>query len=204
MPFSYCIIDGTFYSFCTTSCIHVNLTKIALSLIDEFIIDSLYSSIFSFFRPAVSRRFRGAKIKPFISFHQIFREKNFRVDSLVERCLLLYSIWVDNSYQASRRWILHLNVSTSSYLTTRRNSSLSSSSNSCRSLFQHFIFNVAPSLESGCKSTWTFFSSKSYYHILCVKLCLIADSQILCKNEDRCFFIKTANPRGKETLARVS
>ena len=29
MSFPYCIIDGTFYFFCTTSCIHVNLTKIA-------------------------------------------------------------------------------------------------------------------------------------------------------------------------------
>ena len=51
MSFPYCIIDGTFYFFCTTSCIHVNLTKIALSLIEEFIIDSLYSSIF-FFLPS--------------------------------------------------------------------------------------------------------------------------------------------------------
>ena len=76
MSFPYCIIDGTSYSFCTTSCIHVNITKIALPLIEESIIDPLYSSIFSFFHPAVSRRFRGAKIKPFISFHQIFREKN--------------------------------------------------------------------------------------------------------------------------------
>ena len=75
MPFPYCIIDGTSYSFCTTSCIHVNLTKIALSLIEESTIDSPHSSIFSFFRPAVSCRFRGAKIKPFVSFHQIFREK---------------------------------------------------------------------------------------------------------------------------------
>ena len=74
MSFPYCIIDGTSYSFCTTSCIHVNLTKIALPLIEESIL-TLYSSIFSFLRPAVSRRFRGAKIKSFVSFHQIFREK---------------------------------------------------------------------------------------------------------------------------------
>ena len=76
MSFPYYIIDGTFYSFCTTSCIHVNLTKIALLLIEESITDSLYSGIFSSLRPGFSCRFRGAKIKPFISFHQIFREKN--------------------------------------------------------------------------------------------------------------------------------
>ena len=188
MPFPYCIIDGTFYSFCTTSCIHVNLTKIALSLIEEFIIDSLYSSIFSFFHPAVSRRFRGAKIKLFISFHQIFREKIFEWIFLLNGACFFTHIWENNSYQASRRRILHLNVSTSSYLTTRKNSSFKLFSNSRRSLFQHFIFNVAPSLESGCKSTWTFFSSKSYHHAPCVKLCLIADSQILCKN-DSCYFL---------------
>ena len=127
MSFPYCIIDGTFYSFCTTSCIHVNLTKIALSLIEESIIDPLYSSIFSFFHPAVSRRFRGAKIKLFISFHQIFREKIFEWILLLNGACFFTHIWENNSYQASRRRILHLNVSTSSYLTTRKNSSLSSS-----------------------------------------------------------------------------
>ena len=127
MPFPYCIIDGTFYSFCTTSCIHVNLTKIALLLIEESITDSLYSGIFSFLRPAVSCRFRGAKIKPFIWFHQIFREKIFEWILLLNSACFFTHIWEDNSYQAFRRWILHLNVSTSSYLTTRKNSSLSSS-----------------------------------------------------------------------------
>ena len=188
MPFPYCIIDGTSYSFCTTSCIHVNLTKIALSLIEKSITDSPHSSIFSFFRPAVSCRFRGAKIKPFISFHQIFREKNFEWTLLLNGACFFTHIWKDNSYQASRRWILHLNISTSPYLITRRSSSLSSSSNSRRSLFQNFIFIVAPSLESGCKSTWTFFSSKSYHHALCVKLCLMDDSQKLSKN-DSCYFL---------------
>ena len=108
MFFPYCIIDGTFYSFCTTSCIHVNLTKIALLLIEEFIIDSLYSSIFSFFRPAVSCRFRGAKIKPFISFHRIFREKIFEWILLLNGACFFTHIWVDNSYQASRFQILYL------------------------------------------------------------------------------------------------
>ena len=196
MSFPYCIIDGTFYSFCTTSCIHVNLTKIAFLLIEESIIDSLYSNILSSFHPAVSCRFRGAKIKPFISFHQIFREKIFEWILLLNGAYFFAHIWMNNLYRASRRWILHLNISTSSYLITRRNSSLSSSSNSRRSLFQHFIFIVAPSLESGCKSTWTFFSSKFYHHILHVKLCLIADLQTLCKNENRCFSIKIANSRG--------
>ena len=174
MSFPYCIIDGTFYSFCTTSCIHVNLTKIALSPIEEFIIDSLHSSIFSFFRPAVSRKFRGAKIKPFVSFHQIFRDF-FEWILLLNGVYFFAHIWVNNLYRASRRWILHLNVSTSSYLTTRIEPFFKLFSYSRRSLFQHFIFNVAPSLESGCKSTWTFFSSKFYHHILGVKLCLIAD-----------------------------
>ena len=198
MSFPYCIIDGTFYSFCTTSCIHVNLTKIALLLIEESITNSLYSGIFSFLRPAVSCRFRGAKIKPFISFHQIFREKIFEWILLLNGACFFTHIWVDNSYQASRRWILHLNISTSSYLITRRSSSLSSSSNSRRSRFQHFIFIVAPSLESGCKSTWTFFSSKSYHHIRHVKLCLIADLQSLHENEARCFFIGIGDSRGKK------
>ena len=204
MSFPYCIIDGTFYSFCTTSCIHVNLTKIALLLIEESITDSLYSGIFSFLRPAVSCRFRGAKIKPFISFHQIFREKIFEWILLLNGACFFTHIWVDNSYQASCRWILHLNVSTSSYLTTRKESFFKLSSNSRRSLFRHFIFIVAPSLESGCKSTWTFFSSKFYHHIPCVKLCSVVDFQILSKNDSCYFFIKTANSWGKETLARVS
>ena len=187
MSFPYYIIDGTFYSFCTTSCIHVNLTKIALSLIEDSIIDSLHSSIFSFLRPAVSCRFRGAKIKPFISFHQIFREKFFEWILLLNGVCFFTRIWEDNSYRASRRCISHLNVSTSSYL-TRKELFFKLFSNSHRSLFQHFIFIVAPSLESGCKSTWTFFSSKSYHHTPRVKLCLIADFQILWKN-DSCYFL---------------
>ena len=195
MSFPYCIIDGTFYSFCTTSCIHVNLTKIAFLLIEKLLLTPLYSSIFSFFRPAVSRRFRGAKIKPFISFHQIFREKIFEWILLLNGACFFTHIWVDNSYQASRRRILHLNVLTSSYLTTRK-LFFKLFSNSRRSLFQHFIFIVAPSLESGCKSTWTFFSSKFYHYICCVKLCLITDLQKLIENESRCFFIKAANSRG--------
>ena len=195
MSFPYCIIDGTFYSFCTTSCIHVNLTKIALSLIEKSIIDSLYSGIFSFFRSAVSCRFRGAKIKPFISFHQILREKIFEWILLLNGACFFTHIWEDNSYRASCRCILHLNVLTSSYL-TRKELFFKLFSNSHRSLFQHFIFIVAPSLESGCKSTWTFFSSKSYHHAFCVKLCLIADYQKLSKNENRRFFIKKANSRG--------
>ena len=198
MPFPYCIIDGTSYSFCTTSCIHVNLTKIALLLIEESITDSLYSGIFSFFHPAVSCRFRGAKIKPFISFHQILRDF-FEWILLLNGACCFTHIWEDNSYRASCRCILRLHVSTSSYL-TRKELFFKLFSNSHRSLFQHFIFIVAPSLESGCKSTWTFFSSKSYHHIPRVKLCLIADLQTLCKNEDRCFFIKTANSRGKISI----
>ena len=108
MSFPYCIIDGTFYSFCTTSCIHVNLTKIAFLLIEKLLLTPLYSSIFSSFRPAVSRRFRGAKIKPFISFHQIFREKIFEWILLLNGACLFTHIWVDNSYQASRFQILYL------------------------------------------------------------------------------------------------
>ena len=108
MSFPYYIIDGTFYSFCTTSCIHVNLTKIALSLIEDSIIDSLHSSIFSFLRPAVSCRFRGAKIKPFISFHQIFREKFFEWILLLNGVCFFTRIWEDNSYRASRRCISSL------------------------------------------------------------------------------------------------
>ena len=196
MSFPYCIIDGTFYSFCTTSCIHVNLTKIALLLIEESITNSLYSGIFSFLRPAVSCRFRGAKIKPFISFHQIFREKKFGWTLLLNGACFFTHIWVDNSYQASRRWILHLNVSTSSCLITKKKLFFKLFSNSRRSLFQHFIFIVAPSLESGCKSTWTFFSSKSYHHIPRVKLCLIADLQSIQKTKIAVFFIKMAKSRG--------
>ena len=196
MSFPYCIIDGTFYSFCTTSCIHVNLTKIALLLIEESIIGFPHSSIFSFFRPTVSCRFRGAKIKPFISFHQIFREKKFGWTLLLNGACFFTHIWVDNSYQASRRWILHLNVSTSSCLITKKKLFFKLFSNSRRSLFQHFIFIVAPSLESGCKSTWTFFSSKSYHHIPRVKLCLIADLQSIQKTKIAVFFIKMAKSRG--------
>ena len=195
MSFPYFIIDGTSYSFCTTSCIHVNLTKIALSLIEESIIDFPHSSIFSFFRPAVSCRFRGAKIKPFISFHQIFREKIFEWILLLNGACFFTHIWVDNSYQASRRWILHLNVSTSSCLITKKKLFFKLFSNSRRSLFQHFIFIVAPSLESGCKSTWTFFSSKFYHHIPHVKLCLIADLQSLHENKDRCFFYQDSQSK---------
>ena len=195
MSFPYCIIDGTFYSFCTTSCIHVNLTKIALSLIEEFIIDSLYSSIFFFLPSCRLSQVSGRKDKTLYFIPPNFSRKKFEWILLLNGACFFTHIWVDNSYQASRRWILHLNISTSSYLITRRSSSLSSSSNSRRSLFQHFIFIVAPSLESGCKSTWTFFSSKSYHHTPRVKLCLIADLQALYKNESRCFFIKTANSR---------
>ena len=63
MSFPYCIIDGTFYSFCTTSCIHVNLTKIALSPIEEFIIDSLHSSIFFFLPSCCLSQVSGRKDK---------------------------------------------------------------------------------------------------------------------------------------------
>ena len=63
MTFPYCIIDGTSYSFCTTSCIHVNLTKIALLLIEESIIDSLYSSIFFFLPSCCLSQVSGRKDK---------------------------------------------------------------------------------------------------------------------------------------------
>ena len=203
MSFPYCIIDGTSYSFCTTSCIHVNLTKIALLLIEESITDSLYSGIFSFLRPAVSCRFRGAKIKPFISFHQIFREKilsgfscwtvltsllTFERITLIKLLVAKFCTWISQLLPINQEENCFSKFFNDSY----------------RSLFQHFIFIVAPSLESGCKSTWTFFSSKSYHHTPRVKLCLIADLQSLHESEARYFFIKTANSRGKETLARVS
>ena len=127
MPFSYCIIDGTFYSFCTTSCIHVNLTKIALSLIEEFIIDSLYSSIFFFLPSCRLSQVSGRKDKTLYFIPPNFSRKKIEWILLLNGACFFTHIWVDNSYQASRRWILHLNISTSSYLTTRRNSSLSSS-----------------------------------------------------------------------------
>ena len=195
MSFPYCIIDGTFYSFCTTSCIHVNLTKIALSLIEESIINPLYSSIFSFFHPAVSRRFRGTKIKPFISFHQIFREKILSGFSCwtVSASLLIFEriTFIQLLVAKFYTWIFQLLP-----INQEENCFSKFFNDSYRSLFQHFIFIVAPSLESGCKSTWTFFSSKFYRYIFYVKLCLIADSQKLIENENRRFFIKKANSRG--------
>ena len=203
MSFPYFIIDGTSYSFCTTSCIHVNLTKIALLLIEESITDSLYSGIFSFLRPAVSCRFRGAKIKPFISFHQIFREKILSGFSCwtVSASLLIFEriTFIQLLVAKFYAWIFQLLP-----INQEENCFSKFFNDSYRSLFQHFIFIVAPSLESGCKSTWTFFSSKSYHHTPRVKLCLIADLQSLHESEARYFFIKTANSRGKETLARVS
>ena len=203
MSFPYCIIDGISYSFCTTSCIHVNLTKIAFLLIEKLLLTPLYSSIFSFFRPAVSRRFRGAKIKPFISFHQIFREKIFEWIFLLNGACFFTHIWADNSYQASCRCILHLNVLTSSYL-TRKELFFKLFSNSHRSLLQHFIFIVAPSLESGCKSTWTFFLSKSYHHASRVKLCFIADLQTLCKKRGPLFFYQDSQfERLKDTFLSI-
>ena len=93
MSFPYFIIDGTSYSFCTTSCIHVNLTKIAFCWQRNLLLTPRYSSIFSSFRPAVSRRFRGAKIKPFISFHQIFREKIFEWILLLNGICSFIHIW---------------------------------------------------------------------------------------------------------------
>ena len=127
MSFPYCIIDGTFYFFCTTSCIHVNLTKIALSLIEEFIIDSLYSSIFFFLPSCRLSQVSGRKDKTIYFIPPNFSRKKIEWILLLNGACFFTHIWVDNSYQASRRWILHLNISTSSYLTTRRNSSLSSS-----------------------------------------------------------------------------
>ena len=108
MSFPYCIIDGTFYSFCTTSCIHVNLTKIALSLIEEFIIDSLYSSIFFFLPSCRLSQVSGRKDKTLYFIPPNFSRKKFEWILLLNGACLFTHIWVDNSYQASRFQILYL------------------------------------------------------------------------------------------------
>ena len=203
MSFPYCIIDGTFYSFCTTSCIHVNLTKIALSPIEEFIIDSLHSSIFFFLPSCCLSQVSGRKDKTLC-----FIPPNF------SRFFLSgFSYWTVSTSLLIFEWITFIQLFVAKFYTwtfqllpinQEENCFSKFFNDSYRSLFQHFIFIVAPSLESGCKSTWTFFSSKSYHHTPRVKLCLIADLQSLHESEARYFFIKTANSRGKETLARVS
>ena len=101
MFFSYCIIDGTFYSFCTTSCIHVNLTKIALSLIEEFIIDSLYSSIFFFLPSCCLSQVSGRKDKTLYFIPPNFsRKKIFEWILLLNGACFFTHIWEDNSHRA--------------------------------------------------------------------------------------------------------
>ena len=188
MSFPYCIIDGTFYFFCTTSCIHVNLTKIALSLIEGFIIDSLYSSIFFFLPSCRLSQVSGRKDKTLYFIPPNFSRKNFLSGFscwTVSASLLIFEriTFIQLLVAKFYTWIFQL-------LPINQEESCFSKffNDSYRSLFQHFIFIVAPSLESGCKSTWTFFSSKSYHHALCVKLCLMDDSQKLSKN-DSCYFL---------------
>ena len=108
MSFPYYVIDGTFYFFCTTSCIHVNLTKIALSLIEEFIIDSLYSGIFFFLPSCRLSQVSGRKDKTLYFIPPNFSRKKFEWILLLNGACLFTHIWVDNSYQASRFQILYL------------------------------------------------------------------------------------------------
>ena len=195
MPFPYCIIDGTSYSFCTTSCIHVNLTKIALLLIEKFIIDSLFYHFF-FLPSCCLSQVSGRKDKTLYFIPPNFSRKNFLSGFscwTVSASLLIFEriTFIQLLVAKFYTWIFQLLP-----INQEENCFSKFFNDSYRSLFQHFIFIVAPSLESGCKSTWTFFSSKSYHHTPRVKLCLIADLQSLHENEDRCFFIKTANSRG--------
>ena len=148
-------------------------------------------SILAFFLPPCClSQVSGRKDKTLYFIPPNFSRKKFEWILLLNGACLFTHIWVDNSYQASRFQILYLEHLNFFLLTKKKKTAF-------QVLFlwrllpfalQHFIFNVAPSLESGCKSTWTFFSSKSYHHAPCVKLCLIADSQILCKN-DSCYFL---------------
>jgi len=204
MSFPYCIIDGTFYFFCTTSCIHVNLTKIALSLIEEFIIDSLYSSIFFFLPSCRLSQVSGRKDKTLYFIPPNFSRKKIEWILLLNGACFFTHIWVDNSYQASRRWILHLNISTSSYLTTRRNSSLSSSA----------ILSVRSSSISSLSSL-PLSKAGAKVHGLSSHPNLTITSSVLnytwslifrhyAKTRTALFFIEISDSRGKETLARVS
>ena len=204
MSFPYCIIDGTFYFFCTTSCIHVNLTKIALSLIEEFIIDSLYSSIFFFLPSCRLSQVSGRKDKTLYFIPPNFSRKKIEWILLLNGACFFTHIWVDNSYQASRRWILHLNISTSSYLTTRRNSSLSSSA----------ILSVRSSSISSLSSL-PLSKAGAKVHGLSSHPNLTITSSVLhytwslifrhyAKPRTALFFIEISDSRGKETLARVS
>ena len=204
MPFSYCIIDGTFYSFCTTSCIHVNLTKIALSLIEEFIIDSLYSSIFFFLPSCRLSQVSGRKDKTLYFIPPNFSRKKIEWILLLNGACFFTHIWVDNSYQASRRWILHLNISTSSYLTTRRNSSLSSSAilsvrSSSISSLSSLPLSKAGAKVHGLSSHPNF---TTIPHVLNYAWLLIF--RYYAKTRTALFFIEISDSRGKETLARVS
>ena len=195
MPFHYCIIDGTSYSFCTTSCIHVNLTKIALLLIEKFIIDSLFYHFF-FLPTCCFSQVSGRKDKTLYFIPPNFSRKNFLSGFscwTVSASLLIFEriTFIQLLVAKFYTWIFQLLP-----INQEENCFSKFFNDSYRSLFQHFIFIVAPSLESGCKSTWTFFSSKFYHHALRVKLCLIADCQKLIENENRRFFIKKANSRG--------
>ena len=195
MPFPYCIIDGTSYSFCTTSCIHVNLTKIALLLIEKFIIDSLFYHFF-FLPSCCLSQVSGRKDKTLYFIPPNFSRKNFLSGFscwTVSASLLIFEriTFIQLLVAKFYTWIFQLLP-----INQEENCFSKFFNDSYRSLFQHFIFIVAPSLESGCKSTWTFFSSKFYHHALRVKLCLIADCQKLIENENRRFFIKKANSRG--------
>ena len=195
MSLPYCIIDGTSYSFCTTSCIHVNLTKIALPLIEESIIDSLFWHFF-FLPSCCLLQVSGRKDKILCFIPPNFSRKKFLgglscwtalTSSLTFERITLIELPVAKFYT----WIFQLLPN------SQEEACFSNSSTTPHhSLFQHFIFNVAPSLESGCKSTWTFFSSKFHHHILRVKLRFIIDSQKLIENEDCYLFIKTAISRG--------
>ena len=106
MSFPYCIIDGTFYSFCTTSCIHVNLTKIALPLILGIY---YWLSILAFFLPTCCLlQVSGRKDKTLYSIPPNFSRKKIEWILLLNGACLFTHIWVDNSYQASRFQILYL------------------------------------------------------------------------------------------------
>ena len=204
MSFPYCIIDGTFYFFCTTSCIHVNLTKIALSLIEEFIIDSLYSSIFFFLPSCRLSQVSGRKDKTLYFIPPNFSRKKIEWILLLNGACFFTHIWVDNSYQASRRWILHLNISTSSYLTTRRNSSLSSSAilsvrSSSISSLSSLPLSKAGAKVHGLSSHPNF---TTIPHVLNYAWSLIF--RYYAKTRTALFFIEISDSRGKETLARVS
>ena len=205
MSFLYYIIDGTSYSFCTTSCIHVNLTKIAFCWQRNLLLTPRYSSIFSSFRPAVSRRFRGAKIKPFISFHQIFREKilsgfscwtvltsllTFERITLIKLLVAKFCTWISQ--------LLPINQEEDCFPSSFSLTTLTVRSSSISSL------SSLPLSKAGAKvhglSSHPNFTTIS--PMLNYAWSLIYS--LYTKTRTAVFFIKIANSRGKETLARVS